>query len=96
LRQDDSLATAVGGFWQQRQPPHLNEGGQAAVEVCHAAEVAVPNNVGYKNLPLLELGPSDVLQNVLGGWVKRVKSCRFFDSRDDIFDAEQKVFQFGI
>jgi len=96
LRQDDSLATAVGGFWQQRQPPHLNEGGQPAVEVCHAAEVAVPNDVGYKNLSLLKLGSCDVFQNVLGGWLKRIKSRRFFDSRDDILDAEQEILQFGI
>ena len=66
------------------------------MQVCHAAEVAVANDVGDENLPLLEFGSSDELQNVLGGWIKCVKSRRLFDSRDDIFDAEQKIFQFGI
>jgi hypothetical protein len=66
------------------------------VQVCHAAKVAVSDDVGYENLTFLELGSSDELQNVFRSWVKCVKSRRLFDSRDDIFNPEEEVLQFGI
>lgn len=64
------------------------------MQIGDAAQIAMANDIGDKNLAAVQLSAGDIFKDVFRRWIKCVKPGSFFDRCDDFLDPEEVVAEF--